>query len=208
MATVPPSITDTEERSNRLREIKDEVLALSVSPLYPYRTENKYLPVIGEGNHHAHIVFIGEAPGQNEAKTGKPFCGAAGKILDELLSSIGLSRTDIYITNILKDRPPKNRDPLPHEIKLYAPFLDRQLAIIRPRVIATLGRFSMNYIFERLGIEDKLKPISKMHGETFSAQASFGEVTIVPLYHPAVALYNRDTKKILLSDFQKLKPFL
>lgn len=208
MATVPPLTTDTEGRSNRLREIKDEVLALSSSPLYSYRIDNRYFPVIGEGNHCARVVFIGEAPGQNEAKTGKPFCGAAGKILDELLSSISLLRTDIYITNILKDRPPKNRDPLPNEIKLYAPFLDRQLDIIRPTVIATLGRFSMNYIFERLGMEDKLGPISKMHGEIFPAKAPFGEVTIIPLYHPAVALYNRDTKKILLADFQKLKTFL
>lgn len=208
MATVPLSTTDTEGRSNRLREIKDEVLALSTSPLYSYRTENTYFPVIGEGNHYARIVFVGEAPGQNEAKTGKPFCGAAGKILDELLSSIGLLRTDIYITNILKDRPPKNRDPLPDEIRLYAPFLDRQLDIIGPRVIATLGRFSMNYIFERLGMGDTLGPISQMHGKIFSTEASFGEVTIIPLYHPAVALYNRDTKKILLEDFQKLKPFI
>src|SRR5687768_17220991 len=113
------------EKSGELKRIKDEVLALSTSPLFEYRKSNGYFPVIGEGDHDAKIMFIGEAPGENEAKTGKPFCGRAGKVLDDLLNSVGIDREDVYVTNIVKDRPPKNRDPLPEEIELYAPFLDR-----------------------------------------------------------------------------------
>ena len=131
------------EKSEALKKIKEEIIALKESPLYSYRTENKYFPVIGEGSHDADIVFIGEAPGRNEAETGRPFCGRSGKLLDEFLVSIDLQREKVYITSIVKDRPPQNRDPLPAEIELYAPFLDRQIEIIKPKVIATLGRFSM-----------------------------------------------------------------
>ncbi len=106
-------------------------------------------------------MFVGEAPGKNEALTGKPFCGAAGKILDELLATVGINRADIYITNIVKDRPPENRDPSPAEIESYGPFLDRQIEIIRPKVIATLGRYSMVYIMNRLGLGSELVPISR-----------------------------------------------
>src|SRR3989337_2153314 len=133
------------ERDEALKKIKDEVVNLVASPLYAERVRNKYFPVIGEGNHLAEIMFIGEAPGENEAKSGRPFCGRAGKVLDTLLQSIGIDRKDVYVTNIVKDRPPENRDPLPDEIELYAPFLDRQIAAIKPAGIATLGRFSMQY---------------------------------------------------------------
>src|SRR3989344_6902106 len=107
------------DRTELLRKIKDEVINLKNSQLYKERIKNKVFPVIGEGNHHAKIIFVGEAPGRNEAKTGRPFCGAAGKILDELLASVGIDRKNVYITNIVKDRPPFNRDPLPEEIKVY-----------------------------------------------------------------------------------------
>jgi DNA polymerase len=129
-------------------------------------------------------------------------------VLDELLLSIGLSRKQIYITNIVKDRPPANRDPSPEEIALYAPYLDRQLAIIQPRVVVTLGRFSMEYLFNRYGLAEKLLPISKMHGKIFEGKAPYGPITLVPLYHPAVALYNRSSKEILLADMVELKKFL
>lgn len=192
-------------RDFRLKQIRDEVWNLKESPLYKERIKNKVYPVIGEGNHYAKIMFIGEAPGKNEAKTGRPFCGAAGKILDELLESAKIKREDVYITNIVKDRPPFNRDPLPNEIKAYAPFLDKQLEIIQPKVIATLGRFSMKYIMEKFGLADMLQPISKLHGKTFKAKASYGEIFIVPLYHPAVAVYNNSTKDTLKEDFKVLK---
>ncbi|OGD96406.1 uracil-DNA glycosylase, partial [Candidatus Curtissbacteria bacterium RIFCSPLOWO2_01_FULL_41_28] len=136
-------------RTVQLKKIRDEIWNLSKSPLYNYRKKNNYFPVIGEGNHFSKIIFIGEAPGQREAETGRPFCGAAGKILDELLVSIDLKRKDVYITNVVKDRPPNNRDPEPEEIKLYSPFLDRQILIIKPKIIATLGRFSTKYILEK-----------------------------------------------------------
>src|SRR3990167_5229882 len=163
-----------EEREAELKKIKEDVLNLTVSPLYAYRVENNYFPVIGEGNHTAKIMFIGEAPGQNEAKTGRPFCGRAGKVLDELLQSIGIDRKEVYVTNIVKDRPPMNRDPLPNEIEFYASFLDRQIEIIKPEVIATLGRFSMAYIMNNFGWESELKSISAIHGKVFSAETSYG----------------------------------
>src|SRR5580704_7867425 len=112
---------------DEMKKIRDELFEFKQSPLYEYRTANKYFPVIGEGSHDAHIMFVGEAPGMNEAKTGKPFCGASGKLLSELLLGIGASREKVYITNVVKDRPQDNRDPTPEEIILYAPFLDRQI---------------------------------------------------------------------------------
>lgn len=202
--------TTTQPESNRtelMRQIKDEVFNLTTSPLYPERTKNKVYPVIGEGSHVAKIMFVGEAPGRNEAATGRPFCGAAGKILDELLAYAGINRTDVYITNIVKDRPPFNRDPLPEEIVAYGPFLDRQINIIQPQVIATLGRYAMGYIMERFGLIEQLKPISQMHGKVFQGQASYGSMTVVPLYHPAVAIYNATTKDTLKEDFKILNQF-
>jgi len=196
-----------EERKELMRKIRDGVVALKESPLYKFRIESKNLPVIGEGSHSAKIMFIGEAPGRNEAKTGRPFCGRAGQILDELLNSVGIKREEIYITNIVKDRPPENRDPLPSEIEIYGPFLDRQIEIIQPKVIATLGRYAMGYVMNKLGLELELEPISKMHGRTFDTTASYGKIKVVPLYHPAVAVYNSHTLDQLKKDFQVLKDF-
>ncbi len=199
---------ENKKRQLLIDEIVDEVTHLSASPLYAERIANRAHPVIGEGSLFAKIMFVGEAPGKNEAKTGKPFCGASGRILDELLTSIKLPRESVYVTSIVKDRPTNNRDPRPDEIALYAPFLDRQIDIIQPRVIATLGRFSMVYIMNRLGLADKLEPIGKLHGKVFEAKSSYGSVHVVPLYHPAVALYNGSTKTELKKDFKVLKDFL
>lgn len=196
-----------DDRTVLLRQIRDEVVNLKESPLYAERVNNGVYPVIGEGNHYAAIMFIGEAPGRNEALTGRPFVGAAGKILDELLVLVGIERKDVYITNIVKDRPPMNRDPLPEEIIVYAPFLERQINIIKPEVIVTLGRFAMAHIMEKFGLESELRPISQMHGRKFQASAPYGPVTIVPMYHPAVAVYNSATKDTLKADFQLLKGF-
>lgn len=196
-----------EDRTEKLRQIRDEVVALTASPLYAERIKNGVHPVIGEGSHHARIMFIGEAPGKNEAATGRPFVGAAGKILNELLASADIQREDVYITNIVKDRPPFNRDPEPDEITAYGPFLDRQIAIIQPAVLVTLGRYAMGYVMEKFGLATQLEPISKMHGRVFEATASYGPVSIVPLYHPAVAIYNRSSLDALKSDFQILRNF-
>lgn len=190
-----------EEKTEKLRAIKEELLVLEKSPLFAFRKTNNFFPVIGEGNHEAKIMFIGEAPGRNEAKTGRPFCGAAGKILDDLLAKIGIIRTEVYVTNIVKDRPPQNRDPLPEEIACYGPFLDRQIEIIEPAIIATLGRFSTRYILEKFALPEAIKPISELHGRTFTARASYGPITIVPLYHPAAAIYNRALIEDLKKDF-------
>jgi uracil-DNA glycosylase family 4 len=196
-------------KTEKMCVVRDEVLALKESPLYEFRTKNNYFPVIGEGSHDAKIMFVGEAPGRNEAKTGRPFCGAAGKILDELLASVGIDRKDIYITNIVKDRPPENRDPTPEEIKAYGPFLDRQIEIISPRVIATLGRYSMYYIMEKMGLGAQTRPISSAHGQVFETKRAGGEIlTVVPLYHPAAAIYNQHLKETLVKDFAVLKKVL
>lgn len=198
---------NSKNKTDLMREIRDEVFNLKDSPLYGYRTKNKYYPVMGEGSHDAKIVFIGEGPGKNEAETGKPFCGRAGRILDELLASAEIKREDVYITNIIKDRPPMNRDPHPEEIEIYAPFLDRQINVIQPKVIATLGRFSMDYIMKKYGLEAELDSISKIHGKVFETEMPYGKVKIIPLYHPAVAIYNADTKETLKKDFEILKKF-
>ncbi len=197
-----------EERFDKMKNIRERILDLKESPLYQYRVENKYFPVVGEGSLVAHIMFIGEAPGKNEAETARPFCGRSGKVLDEMLESISLNRSDVYITNIVKDRPQENRDPSIIEINLYSPFLDEQINIIQPKVIATLGRFSMSYIMGKLGLNDKLAPIGELHGKEFVAKTEYGDVTIIPLYHPAVALYQGDNKETILKDFQVLKKYI
>lgn len=195
----------TANRTERLRAIRDEVVGLTQSPLYSYRNTNGYFPVIGQGNHNADIMFIGEAPGKNEAETGRPFCGASGRVLDELLESIDLSREQVYVTNIVKDRPPNNRDPLKGEIDLYAPFLLRQIDIIQPRVIATLGRFSMEFILKRFGAPAANQRISQLHGKVIKVQTTYGQTAVLPLFHPAAALYNPNQRATLEADFQALR---
>jgi uracil-DNA glycosylase len=192
-------------KNDLLKQIKEEVVNLKESPLYKIRVENKVFPVIGEGNHDAEIMFIGEAPGANEAKTGRPFCGTAGKILTECLEEIGIKREDVYITNILKDRPPQNRDPLQEEIEIYSPFLDRQIEAIKPKIIVTLGRFSMEYILKRYGFKEEIKSISVMQGKPIDLELSYGIIKVLPIFHPAVAIYNRSKKKELMAGFLILK---
>lgn len=191
-----------------LKKIEDKILVLKKSPLYKYRTENKYFPVIGEGSVDAKIVMIGEAPGRNEAKTGRPFCGAAGKVLDELLKHVGLERNSIYITNIVKDRPPENRDPTAEEIRVYGPFLDQQINIIQPKVIVTLGRYAMGYVMNKFGKGEALEPIGKAHGKAYDAKAEYGDIKIVTLYHPCVAVYNPRNLPKLKKDFEVLSAYV
>lgn len=155
-------------------------------------------PVPGEGNPNTDILFIGEAPGQNEDAQGRPFVGAAGKFLDELIVSIGLQRADVFIANIIKHRPPGNRDPLLDEVAAYTPWLDEQIKIIEPKLIVALGRYAMDYL---------LGPgfsITKIHGQP---KRKDGRV-IMPVYHPAAALYRRDWQPILRADFAKIPKVL
>lgn len=199
---------DLAEKTEQLRQIRDEVFDLTESPLYEYRTKNDYYAVLGMGHHDADIMFIGEAPGKNEAEQGIPFCGRSGKLLDKLIDSIGLTRDDVYITNIVKDRPPENRDPTKAEITLYAPYLLRQINIIQPAVIATLGRFSMEWILKKFGSPAAGGKISQLRGSVLDADADYGPIKVVPLYHPAVGLYNPGQVDQLYEDFKVLEQFI
>ena len=198
-------INNMDKKSEELKKIKEEIISFKESPLYKERIKNNVFPVIGEGSHYARIMFIGEAPGKNEALKGRPFCGNAGRILDELLTSIKIDRKDVYVTNIVKDRPPNNRDPLPNEIEMYAPFLDRQINIIEPKIIVGLGRFSSYYILKKFGLDDKIEPISKMHGKIFEAKSSYGKIKIITMFHPASAIYDSRKKEIMKNDFKRMK---
>ncbi len=195
-------------KTEKLKEIKNEIVNLKKSPLYKERVKNSFFPVIGEGNHNAKVMFIGEAPGKNEAQKGRPFCGNAGKKLDELLASINIKRDSVYITNIVKDRPPSNRDPLPDEIKIYSPFLDRQINIIQPSVIACLGRFSSHYILQKFNLEEEIRPIGLIRGNIYSAKSNYGKIKIICLFHPASIIYDFKKKDILISDFKKIKKLI
>ena len=150
--------------------------------------------VMGDGNADADIVFIGEAPGKNEDLQGKPFVGAAGKFLDEMLAAAGLRRQDVYITNIVKYRPPNNRDPLPEEKRQFWPYLMRQLEVIQPKAVLTLGRHSGGGFIPNLRI-------SQDHGRPRRVRLHELEFVVIPLYHPAAALYNGSMRQTLIDDF-------
>jgi len=186
-------------KKEELKKVRNKILHCRKCTLY----KKKKQPVIGEGSYRAKIMLIGESPGFNEDRTGRPFCGRAGKILDELLKSIGLKREKIYICNILKCRPPKNRGPLKEEIKACTPYLLEQIEIIKPKVIATLGNFSTAFIFEKYNLKNKIIGINKIHKKIFKTD----KLTIIPFFHPAVVFYNNKMKKILIKDFQILKNF-
>jgi DNA polymerase len=147
-------------------------------------------------------MFVGEAPGRNEDIQGRPFVGRAGILLNELIHSIGLERKDIYITNIIKCRPPKNRNPLKKEITICKLYLDKQIDIIRPKVIAPLGNFSSSYILEKFNC--KCKNIGMIHGKTFDIKIQSFDISIIPLYHPAAAIYNPNLKDLLIRDFKSI----
>ncbi len=158
--------------------------------------------VAGSGTAEAQIVFVGEAPGAKEDKTGEPFVGAAGKVLSELLDSIGLAREDVYITNIVKYRPPNNRDPLPEEVATCWPWLQAQLAIIKPKIIVPLGRHALARFV--LGCK-----ISEDHGKLFHREiAGLGKCAIYASYHPAASIYNRKLRNILKVDFAQILKIL
>lgn len=163
-------------------------------------------PVVGDGTYSSDVLFIGEAPGFNEDKEGKPFVGRAGKILDELLNTIGLNRNDIYIANILKCRPPNNRNPQKNEIKKCTEYLDMQISIINPKIIVPLGNFACSYIFEKYGLNHE--KISNVHGKSFTVNTLYKSIIVFPIFHPAVVTYNPNKKSILEKDFLKLKDLL
>lgn len=177
-----------------LQKIKEKIINDDICP--ELKATAKQL-VFGDGDPDADIVFIGEAPGKKEDEQGLPFVGAAGKFLEEMLNSINMKRSDIYITNIVKYRPPENRDPYPDEKAAFLPFLRSQLEVIKPKLVVTLGRHSMDSLLPGL-------QISKVHGQPkrYKGQA------YLPLFHPAAALYNGGMRQTLMDDFARIPRIL
>lgn len=198
---------------DKLRSIRDDVVQCRQCDLYKTRTN----PVIGFGNYDADIMFVGEAPGEEEDKKALPFIGAAGRVLDKLLAYIGLKREDVYICNTIKCRPPNNVDPTEEQKKECISYLTRQIEAIKPKVIVCLGNHAIKSVLEMFGAIDKIQPISKIHGQVFNPDPLFQEssrrlgsfemadMKIMPLYHPAAMLHNPPLKQVLKSDFMKLK---
>jgi DNA polymerase len=187
------------DKPTQLAALQAEIITAGVCP--DLATQATQL-VMGDGNVNADIVFIGEAPGKKEDEQGVPFVGASGKFLNEMLAAAGLERADVYITNIVKYRPPKNRDPSKDEKQAFWPYLLRQLEIINPKVVITLGRHSMGYFLPTA-------KIAEVHGQAISetVTAEDGrtyEWLIVPLYHPAAALYNGSLRQTLIDDFMRV----
>ncbi len=184
-----------KNEQDSLEQIKADILNNNICPDLA-KTATQL--VFGDGYPQANVVFIGEAPGKNEDLQGVPFVGSAGKFLNEMLESISLSRQDVYITNIVKYRPPNNRDPLPEEKEAFKPFLFRQLNVINPKLTVFLGRHSMNSFFPEL-------KISEVHGTPINDGKSR---QYLALYHPAAALYNGGMRKVLFEDFAKIPKIL
>lgn len=177
-------------KQQQLDELRDSIISDKVCPDLAAQATQL---VFGDGDPDSDVVFIGEAPGKNEDLQGKPFVGAAGKFLDKLLEMINLPRSRVYITNIVKYRPPNNRDPLPDEKEAFLPYLDKQLEIIKPKLVITLGRHSLNCFLPEL-------KISEVHGQPKRYK---GRVYL-PLFHPAAALYNGILKQVLVDDFANI----
>ncbi len=182
-------------KQTELDKIKEDILKDKVCPEL---AKSATQLVFGEGNPDADIVFIGEAPGKNEDLQGLPFVGVAGKFLNEMLDGIGLNRGDVYITNIVKYRPPENRDPLPDEKAAFLPYLRAQLAVIKPKLVVLLGRHSMGSLLP------PTLSISQCHGQPKRLD---GQVYL-PLFHPAAALYNGGMRQTLIEDFNKIPRIL
>lgn len=157
--------------------------------------------VFGEGSLRPQIYFLGEAPGRHEDLSGRPFIGQAGKLLTKLIESIGLTREDVYITSVVRYRPPNNRDPKPDEIAAFKPYVDQEIKILKPKIIATLGRFSLNKFLPEV-------KISQVHGVPHPIIFEGESIIIYPLYHPAAALRRREFKAVLEADFQKIADLL
>ena len=183
-----------KDKQQLLEQIKADILKLNVCPDLAREATNL---VMGHGNPDSDIIFIGEAPGKNEDLQGKPFVGAAGKFLEEMLAGIGMNRGDVYITNIVKFRPPNNRDPRPEEKKAFWPFLLKEINVLQPKIIATLGRHSMEYFLPS-------RKISQTHGQPKRITLADRKIVILPLFHPAAALYNSSMRETLVEDFSKI----
>lgn len=211
-------------KQEQLEKIKADILKQKICPELAAGASQL---VFGDGSPDSDLVFIGEAPGKNEDIQGLPFVGAAGKFLNEMLALIGLSREDVYITNIVKYRPPENRDPLPDEKAAFLPFLRAQLEVIKPKAVVTLGRHSMECFLPGLQISNvhgqpkriKLRLSSSQIVDSSSDRkpsspnydlqtTNYEEVVILPLFHPAAALYNGGMRQTLIDDFSRIPAIL
>jgi len=182
-----------------LQTIAKEVTKCTKCPLWKKRIN----AVPGDGSSESRVMFIGEAPGQSEDLKGEPFVGAAGQLLDELLTIAGLSRADVFITNVVKCRPPRNREPKRSEIATCTPYLNRQIELIQPEIIVTLGMHSTAYVFSKANL--RFTSITEVHGRPCEATISSLQLTVFPTFHPAAALYYPKYKDQLKTDFQMLK---
>jgi uracil-DNA glycosylase family 4 len=180
-------VTDINQLT--IEQLEEAIHSCTLCPLHQGRTQ----AVPGEGPPGADIMFIGEGPGFHEDRQGRPFVGAAGQFLEELLASIGMTREQVFIANVVKCRPPGNRDPLPNELSACEPYLERQIQLIKPKVIVTLGRFSMYRYFPGASI-------SKIHGQP----KRVGNLLVVPMFHPAAALHQPKWRPLIETDFKKL----
>ena len=189
---------ESKSKEKLIEELSREINSCKKCELW--KTRNK--PLVGDGPVDAKILMIGESPGYNEDLQNKAFVGDAGRILDQLLGLINLKRNDIYITNILKCHPPKNHNPNRQEIDSCIGYLYRQIDIIKPKIIITLGKYASKEIFNKFNLE--FTRISELHGKLFEV----GKVKIIPLYHPAVACYHNEMINILEDDFMKLRAVL
>ncbi len=178
-----------EDFSDRLDEISRDVKSCTECRLH----EERRHAVPGEGDHEAKIMFIGEAPGKQEDEAGRPFVGRAGALLEELLKEAGFSREDVFITNVVKCRPPDNRDPRKDEIETCKPYLEEQIDLLEPKLIVTLGNHAAETLIGRSGMKD-------MHGQEFEYKG----VKVIPMYHPAAGLYNPDLKSTMKEDMKKI----
>lgn len=185
------------ENRKKLDYISSLISQCQKCPLY--QTATNHVP--GSGNPDSKIIFVGEAPGFFEDKQGLPFVGNSGKLLDKLLDSISLKREDVFICNILKHRPPQNRDPLPEEIKVCTPFLKSQIKIISPKIIITLGRFALDFFVKNV-------QISRIHGQILPIKWQGIDLTLIPVYHPSAGLRNGAMLSALKKDFKTIEEYI
>ena len=195
-------------KQKKFEEIKKEIEDLDDSPLYEFRKDNGYKFVVGDGSLDADVMFIGEAPGKTEAETGKPFVGQAGNVLDDLLKKAGLKRKDVYITSVLFDRPPKNRDPKKEEIQVYLPYLKELIELIEPQVIVTLGNFAIKTLSKEFYFSDDFDTLRMDHGKVIETKIDDKKVKVFPTYHPAAVFYNRTLQETIEQDFRDLKKII
>lgn len=179
------------DKAHAMRALEEEIIAKNITPELASQAQRL---VVGDGNLNADIVFIGEAPGKKEDEQGIPFVGAAGKFLNEMLAAVGMERGDVYITNIVKYRPPNNRDPSKLEKEAFTPYLLKQLEIIQPKVVIALGRHSMGFFLPEA-------VIGNVHGQPHQVKLGTQNLMLIPLYHPSAAMYNGSLKQTLIDDF-------